>query len=184
MTAKRFVAAAVNGRPVRAVAPDQFYTAPASGGRVGLGLYCRATLDPGDVWWANDTTDTRFVARVIPWPEYLRMEPGERAEAERLCYVDPGVKALVICAEPFCRVNHAGAAANSACDADGNSVITRAVPPGEEITIPYAYEAVVSLVWKFPALRDAFTRDELADDAVMFGRATEHPAAARFLGDL
>lgn len=147
-------------------------------------MRCRVDLAPGDCWWAHDLTDPRFVARVIPWVEYLALPAAEKQLAETLCYVDCGRRALVVCTEPFCRVNHAPASvANSGCDPAGNSVIVAPVPAGDEIVTPYDYEAVVSLAWKFPTFRQRLSDAEWADEAVLFRPASEHPAARAFLAE-
>jgi hypothetical protein len=180
---KQYCEAEVGGHTVRVVDPTHFHAAPAGG--KGQGLFCRVALDPGDCWWPYRLDDPRFVARVLAWSEYQALPAAEKRAVEVACFVDGAARSVVLCAEPFCRVNHARAgAANSRSDDDGNSVALTAIPAGVEITIPYDYEAVVSLVWKFPAFRDRLTARELADEGFLFRPVAEVGAAAEFLNGL
>ncbi|CAN5146715.1 hypothetical protein BH11PLA2_BH11PLA2_49630 [soil metagenome] len=156
-----------------------FYSADAGPGR-GRGLFCHIDLQPGDAWWQWTLDDPRYIARVIPWAEYLTLPESERRKVETLCYFDADAQSLVICAEPFCRVNHATLTANSKSDDDGYSVVTRPITAGTEITIPYDYEAVISIVWKFPSFRQMMTAEQLADTAFLFQRVTDVPLAMQF----
>ena len=87
----------------------------------------------------------------------------------------------MICAEPFCRVNHSGREANSEADAHGNSVVTRPIPTGTEITQFYGYETIYSIVWKFPWIREVLSPSELNNEAFLFANAAEHPVVLEFL---
>ena len=112
------------------------------------------------------------------------MSDAAKHEAERLCYIDAATRSLVACAEPFCRVNHGGQDANSRTDDSGCSIVTRPIPAGSEITIPYDYDPVLSIVWKFPELKERLTAVELADEAVMFGQIECCPTVKHFLMQL
>lgn len=180
---KRYCSTRVRDKEVQVVDPGHFYAAESKFG--GSGLFCNVDLLPGDIWWAHDFSDPRFVARIIPWAQYLTLSGQERAEAETLCYVDPFLRALIICAEPFCRVNH-GAGADANCDSDEslNSNISHPVPAGNELLIPYDYEAVVSLLWKFPELKNSFSGQELESESLLLSAAVDHPRVINFLARL
>lgn len=176
---KQYVKATVGDEPVRVVDPVLFYAAMTPD--KGLGLFCKADLEPGDVWWAHDFEDRRFVERVIPWHDYQRLPESEKRTAEVLCYIDAESRSLIHCTEPFCRVNHSGREANSRGEDDGNSVVTKLIPAGTEITLPYTYELVQSILWKFPAVRELLPANALENEAILFSPVTEHPAIVRYL---
>jgi hypothetical protein len=184
MTApKYFCTAEVEGREFQVVDPNHFFSGPSARG--GRGLFCRVSLEPGDLWWAHDLSDPRFVCRVIPWEEYKTLKGAEKATAEILCYVDPVRRALIICTEPFCRVNHGrNDEANSGSDDALNSLITSPVEAGEEILISYDYEAVVSVLWKFPELRARFESAELEQESLLLSPVLECPRVLDFLRSL
>lgn len=179
---KRYCEALVDGRVVPVVDPAHFRSAPVPG--MGLGLFCDVDLKPGDIWWANNLTDPRFVQRVIPWEEYKTMKPDEKREAEILCYIDTDIRALIRCTEPFSRVNHATDTANSTNDELWNSVISRSVKAGEQILISYDYDAVVSLVWKFPEFVATVPTKALEDETFLLAPVDTNEAALKFLSRL
>lgn len=180
----RYAEAVVDGERVRVVNPLNFYAAPTADPLRGQGLFCRVGLVPGDCWWAHNFDDRRYVTRVIAWADYESMSDLDKREVERLCYIDAASRSLVACAEPFCRVNHAGKYANSTTDDSGCSIVTRPIPAGTEITIPYDYDPVLSILWKFPHLREALTKADLANEALMFGTVEKYEAVRRFLEEL
>lgn len=180
---KSFCIAKVEGREFQVVDPTHFLSGPSRRG--GKGLFCRVSLEPGDLWWAHNLSDPRFVSRVIPWEEYKALQGEEKASAEILCYVDPVRRALIICTEPFCRVNHGRHdEANSGSDAALNSLITSPIEAGKEILISYDYEAVVSVLWKFPELRTRFSPDELEQESLLLSPVLECPRVLEFLRSL
>jgi hypothetical protein len=150
---------------------------------MGVGLFANVDLMPGDIWWANALTDQRFVERVIPWQEHQKRDPQEREEDEIKCYVEASLRALVICTEPFCRVNHGSAdrSANADTDKLGNSIITVPVPAGQEILIPYEYESVISLIWKFPEFANQLPETMRNDENFLFLNVLESRLAMEFL---
>lgn len=182
--AERYVLATVAGETIRVVNPAFFYAAACSRPERGLGLFCRIDLLPGDCWWAHDFTDPRYVRQVIPWPDYERMSDDQKREAERLCYVDVATRCLIACAEPFCRVNHSFREANSCTDARGCSIVTRPIPAGEEITIPYDYDPIISILWKFPELRDRFAVEARGNASLLWSPVEASPAIRDFLAGL
>lgn len=169
----------IKGCSRRVVAPLHFYSAPSQRPQQGLGLYCQVDLAPGDVWWAECLGDARWVTRVVPWVEFQQLSQEEQDRLKSLCYVDAHIRAVVECAEPFGRVNHAGRNANSATDDDGNSVALQAIPAGTEITIPYAYDAVVSVLWKFPHFKSYLAQD--TDEESLLVPVRDHLVAQHFL---
>ncbi len=180
LTLKRYCTALVCGNVVSVVEPSHFHAAESQFG--GQGLHCDVDLLRGDIWWAHDFSDPRFVARIIPWEHYLTLSRAQRADAEKLCYVNPDLRALIICTEPFCRVNHgSGDAANCDSDQSLNSIISRHVPAGMELLIPYDYEAVVSVLWKFPELRNSFSLSELETESLLLSPAVDYPQVIDFL---
>lgn len=181
--AKNYCTAVVGGVEIEVVDPALFHAQPV--GTRGLGLFCRVDLAVGDIWWAHDLGDPRFVTQVIPWDEHMSSRSVARAEIEKVCYVDPRLQSLVVCTEPFCRVNHASdEGANSCCDPLGNSRVTRPIPAGTEILIPYEYEAVVSLLWKFPDLARLLPPGAWQDHRFLLQSITEWPVAMHFLRSL
>jgi hypothetical protein len=180
---KRYTVARVDGREVRVVDPAHFRAAPA--GAKGMGLFCDVDLEPGDCWWPHDWTDRRFVSRVLSWSDYLVLPDNEKRDAEVYGYIDAATRSVVFCAEPFCRVNHARAdVANSRTEETGNSVAVVPMPAGTEITIPYDYETLLSLAWKFPVLAARLPARDLTDDASRFRPAVENDIAREFLDRL
>jgi hypothetical protein len=176
--------AMVGDNPITCVNPSLFYSKPVYG--MGEGLFATVDLDPGDIWWVNNFSDPRFVSRVISWKYHLGRDANERQSDETLCYVDPELRQLVICTEPFCRVNHGtlGRDANSSTDAYGNSFIIRPVSAGEEIRIPYDYECVVSLIWKFPEFAKTVPTDLIKDENFLLSKVCEYAQAMAFLNSL
>jgi hypothetical protein len=167
--------------PGRVVAPGHFYAAPA---RHGLGLYCRVDLEPGDRWWLYDFADRDYVHETLTWHDYQHLNPDRRATIHTLGFLDSVAGVIVLCAEPFCRVNHGGAGVNSASDADGHSYAVRPIRAGEEITISYEYETLRSLVWKFPEFALQIHINDINNDEYMMTRAGDHAAARAFLNGL
>jgi hypothetical protein len=147
----------------------------------GLGLVANIDLKPGDIWWQHDWSDPRYVARLIPWIEYEAMSTIDRAAAERLCYLDIDRRTMVLCTEPFCRVNHS-ALPNSITNADGDSEAIVTIPAGREITISYEYESVLSLVWKFDGLRAMLPGRKSIDEWLIV--AKECPTTMAYLKQL
>lgn len=180
--AKEYAAAILNGQTFPVVHPKHFRSAPTP--RKGLGLFCDVDLVPGDYWWVNDLADPRFVAKVIPWEEYKKLRGAEKTMAEILCYLDWYLASLVLCAEPFCRVNHSSRRANSSYDAAGNSIITHPVAAGEEVLVSYSYETVGSIAWKFPDFKAQLMSEELAEDAYLLKKVVDDPKAMAFLDSL
>jgi hypothetical protein len=174
----------VGGREFEVVAPIHFYAAETPDR--GNGLFASVDLVPGDIWWGNSYFDRRYVERVIGWNEHTARTPAERTADEIKCFVDTRLKALVICTEPFCRVNHgrAGFEANADSDQHGNSIITKPVRAGEEILIPYDYEAVVSIMWKFPEFAKQVSQELRSDAAFLFSDVANNPLAKAFLDSL
>ena len=174
----------VRGKDFEVVSPRHFYAAHTPDR--GRGLFASVDLKPGDIWWGNSYSDPRFVERVISWREHIARDPEERIADEIRCFVDTGLKALVICTEPFCRVNHGrrGVEANSDTDEYGNSIICKPVRAGEEILIPYDYEAVVSLMWKFPQFANQIPQELKSDPAFLFSDVVLNPLAKAFLESL
>lgn len=170
----------------RIIDPELFFAQAAAGPkRLGLGLFCRVALQPGDIWWLHDFEDRRYVERVLTLNELEDLPDPERQELRRLCYVDPQIRRAIICTPPFCYVNHCPRdRANSTCDDQGNSVVTKPILPGEEIVIPYDYDAVISLVWKFPEFADRLESGQLQDEKVLFQNAASFPIARDFLEEL
>jgi len=182
MSPDRYADATVAGERVRVVNPAHFYAADVPG--KGQGLFCQVVLEPGDCWWAHDFEDQRYVTRVIPWSEYEPLDDTAKRDLERLCYIDVATRSLVACTEPFCRVNHGGHDANSRSDDNGCSIVTKPVPAGTEITIPYDFDPVLSILWKFPGLKDRLSASELADESLMFGSIENCETVKRFLESL
>ena len=113
--------------------------------------------------------------------------PKEDRRADEItCFVDTASKQLVICTEPFCRVNHGrrGFDANADGDEFGNSIISKYIPAGKEILIPYDYEAVISILWKFPQLASQFSNELLADERFLFSSAKDPESITAFLNSL
>ena len=181
---KRHETVKVGGKDFQVVSPIHFYAAPTPDR--GQGLFAVVDLAPGDIWWGNSYSDARFVERVIPWREHIARTAAERVGDEIKCFVDTGLEALVICTEPFCRVNHGrrGGEANADSDESGNSIITRPVRAGEEILIPYDYEAVISIMWKFPEFAKQVPEELRSDAAFLFSDVASNPLAKRFLDTL
>ena len=100
---------------------------------------------------------------------------------ERLGYLDCDSRSVVMCAEPFCRVNHAGSDANSTALASGCSSVAKPIPAGTEITQAYDYDLVLSILWKFPELRSELPAEMLEDEDFLFSPVDAHPAVAAFL---
>ena len=184
MMSERYTEAIVDGDVVRVVHPSLFHAAATVDPRKGLGLFCRVDLEPGDCWWAHAFDDPRYVTRVIPWAEYERLGEAEQCGLQVLSYIDVATRSLVVCTEPFCRVNHGGRDANSISDDSGCSLVTRPIPAGTEITIPYDYDPVLSILWKFPELTARLSPEVLADERVMFGPIGGCEPVKRFLEEL
>jgi hypothetical protein len=181
---KSYDFAELNSQYFRFVAPTHFYSKPVKG--MGLGVFCDVDLVPGDIWWLNSMTDQRFVERIVPWEDHKKRNPEERGADEIKCYVDPALRALVICTEPFCRVNHAhgNLGANSDTDAFGNSIITERIEAGQQILIPYDYEAVISILWKFPEVAKLLPSNLQQDEAFLLSSVKQHREVMDFLRKL
>lgn len=181
---KEYETANVDGREVHVVSPKHFYSAEVP--HMGLGLFANVDLDPGDIWWANSLSDPRFVERMIPWESHTNRPVETRKEDEIKCYFDGASRSLVICSEPFCRVNHGivGRNANSDTDQLGNSIISCHVPAGEQILIPYDYESVISIVWKFPEFAARVPPEMLSNDSFLFQSVIDCALARDFLKSL
>lgn len=183
MNTRRTVTAMVDGVAVTAIDPAHFSARPVAG--KGRGLFCEVDLQPGDCWWVHDWSDPRWTQRVIPWSEFRLYPPAEQEAFQVIGYLDHATKNLILCTEPFCRVNHADpATANCESNEQGHSIVTRFIPAGTEITIPYDFEMVLSLSWKFPEFREMLTDQEWADDAILFQSVNDHPKARAFLQSL
>ena len=181
---KRYETVNVRGKEFEVVSPRHFYASRTPDR--GMGLFASVDLQPGDIWWGNSYSDLRFVERVIGWREHIARDPAKRVADEIRCFVDTGLKSLVICTEPFCRVNHGrrGVEANSDTDAYGNSIICNPVRAGEEILIPYDYEAVVSIMWKFPEFAKQLPKELKSNAAFLFSDVANNPLAKAFLDTL
>jgi len=181
---KNYEAFFLNGIQLSVVSPKHFYTAPTSD--KNMGLFANVSLDPGDIWWGNSYTDCRFVERIIHWDDHVIRSSDDRHRDEVLCFFDSEFRSLVICTEPFCRVNHGrrGSEANSDCDSYGNSIAITHIPKGREILIPYDYEAVISLMWKFPQFNSTVPACQRANDAFLFASARDEQLAVDFLLNL
>jgi len=184
LVTKRAESVSVDGRDFQVVAPRHFYAAPTTDR--GLGLFASVDLEPGDIWWGNSFTDPRFVARVISWEHHMARPQEKRRADEIQCFVDTASKALVICTEPFCRVNHGrrGFDANADGDAFGNSIVSKHIPAGQEILIPYDYEAVISILWKFPEFAQRVPEELRADEAFLFSSVKDCALTTAFLNSL
>ncbi|MEN9846852.1 MAG: hypothetical protein RIS36_1999 [Pseudomonadota bacterium] len=184
LVTKSYESAIVQGREFAVVAPRHFYAAATS--QRGLGLFAEVALEPGDIWWGNSFTDSRYVERVISWDEHMARPKEERRVDEITCFVDTTSKQLVICTEPFCRVNHGrrGVDANADGDEFGSSIISKLIPAGQEILIPYDYEAVISIVWKFPEFAQQLPQELRADEAFLFSNVKDCHLATAFLNSL
>lgn len=113
--------------------------------------------------------------------------PEEERRADEIkCFVDTASKQLVICTEPFCRVNHGrrGGDANADGDEFGNSIISKHIPAGQEILIPYDYEAVVSILWKFPEFAQRIPKVLRSDTTFLFSNVNDCALAKAFLDSL
>jgi len=172
------------GKCLNVISPKHFYSAPTV--KMGLGLFADVDLEPGDIWWIDSIDDQRFVRKTIPWEEHLLRDAKERRVDEIQCYVDPERKMLIVCAEPFCRVNHGrrGVHSNAETDSAGNSIISQFVPAGREIRIPYDYESVVSIIWKFPEFEQTISSEERLNDSILLSPVMNYPPALRFLDSL
>ena len=181
---KQYGSTSVAGREFKFVLPEHFYAAPVP--TMGLGLFCKVDLAVGDIWWVNSTTDARFVSRTVSWDEHNRRNEDDRRGDEVNCFVDPTSRLIVICTEPFGRVNHGqeGNGANSGTDEFGNSIITVPVKAGGQILIPYDYESVVSILWKFPDVKRLLPQEVLLDKDFLLSPVKENEEIMKFLNNL
>ena len=179
----KYATALVDDTSFTVVDPSYFYSKPVPG--MGLGLFCKIDLIPGDIWWAHNLEDQRYVEALFSWEDFLRLEGSRKEEVQRKCYVDVETRAVIVCTEPFCRVNHGNdETANSDSDQFKNSLITKPVPADQQILISYNYEAVISLIWKFDTFKSSVPNHLLSDDSFLFSCATDVPIAADFLNQL
>lgn len=174
----------VNERQISVINPLLFYAADV--GDMGKGLICKMRLNPQDIWWANNFQDLRYVEKVYNWSEFQQLSDEMKLDIQRRCFVDINSRDIVLCTEPFCRINHGNMdRANTGSDADGNSIITRQIEPDEELLVPYdGYEAVISIVWKFPDFARQVPEELLSNHNFLFSEAKKYPLAVQFLEGL
>ena len=180
----KYASVCVDGQDFKFVLPSHFYSAEVTG--MGLGLFCKVDLIPGDIWWINCHTDQRFVKKTLKFDEHLRRQVEERRSDEVICFVDPDIRTMVVCTEPFGRVNHGvlGRTANCGTDRFGNSIVTLPVQAGNELLIPYDYESVVSILWKFPEVINLFDAVTLKSEHFLLSSVRNHSAIIDFLDRL
>lgn len=180
MDSNKYLFSECRGRPVQYVAPEHFYAAPSEVG--GLGLFCKVDLVPGDLWFLSDLSDTRYVrdyyrTGTLEIPETWKDIPAVAS----LVFFDSHNSALVLCNEPFCRVNHSFAKQNSSCEEDQHSIVVAPIPAHTEIFDPYDYDIVGSLLWKFPELTRWYSDEQLANLNLLRTPAAQDPIAIEFL---
>jgi hypothetical protein len=172
----------IAGEEFRLIDPKLFYAGRCS---LGRGLFCQIDLEQGDIWWLNELNDTRFVKKLISEAEFNRLHPMLKEFVMTYGYTDPDTKLIVLCTNPFDLTNHAKhAEANSISDKYGNSVASKFIEAGQEIRISYDYDAMLSLIHKFPDLGRLFSLDQLSDPTFLSSPATDHTQAIAFLENL
>lgn len=165
---------------VQYVAPEHFYTAPSE--VRGLGPFSKVDLLPGDIGFLSDLNERRYgkeyyQTHTFGIPQGWTDNPARRS----LVFFDFQNSALVLCNEPFCRVNHSFMKQNSSCDEDHHSVIVAPVPAHTEIFDPYDYDAVALLPWKFPHLKEWYQGRQLSEPDLLRTPAAQDPVATEFL---
>jgi hypothetical protein len=155
----KYLDSASTGGVEKCVDPRHFHAAPSQLG--GMGLFCGLDLEPGDIWFLQNSADSRYFLETIKVD--VDVESISREWLERngidpiLDYYDFRVNGIVKITEPFCRVNHSILNRNSCEDEAGNDCIACHLPAGKEILTPYTFDAVFSLAWKFRGFKQMLT---------------------------
>lgn len=172
----------IEGKSLTLVKPSLFYARDCN---LGLGLFCQVDLEPGDIWWLNNLEDKRFTRQLIKLQNLDQMDPNERAHVQKYGYIDVPSRLIVMCTSPFGLVNHANKKnANSDSDEYGNHIATKAIRAGEEIRVGYEYDAMLSIIWKFPAIASLFSQQQLVNEDFLLSPASAHRTAVDFLDTL
>jgi hypothetical protein len=180
---EKLVTANVDGKVFEIINPTFFYSCEVPG--LGLGLFCHQDLHPGDIWWAHNLNDNRFVEFCYSWQTFEALKEEIKSDVKKKCYVDVETREVIVCTEPFCRVNHGNSnTANADSDESKNSIITKFIPANSQILIPYTYEAVISLVWKFEAFERSLPLELLNNKEYLYSPAVQCKHAMDFLKNL